>query len=78
MRRSVFILLAYLWTFGVTHLMTMVALSISVLIDSMTIENALVGACFLGCVVVAFTHVLYDFRNSTASQASTRFVLKNE
>ena len=78
MRRSVFILLAYLWTFGVTHLMTMVTLSISVLIDSMTIEKAFVGACFLGCVVAAFTHVLYDFRNSTGSQASTRFILKNE
>ena len=78
MHRPVLILLAYLWTFGVTHLSAMAVLSISILVGSMTIENAFVGASFLGCVVSAFTHILYDFRSGAASQASTRFELKNE
>ena len=78
MRRSVLILLAYLWTFGVTHLGTMAVLSISILIGAMTIENAFVGASFIGCVVAAFTHILYDFRSGAASQAPTQFELKHE
>lgn len=63
-RRTGLILLAYIWTFGATHLSTMAVLSISILVGSMTIENAFVGASFLGFVVAAFTHILYDFRNS--------------
>ena len=59
-------LLTYLWTFAVTHLGTMAVFSISILIGSMSIESAFVGACFIGCVVAAFTHVLYDFRESGA------------
>lgn len=78
MRRSVLILLAYLWTFGVSHLATMAVLSISILIGAMTIENAFVGASFLGLVVAAFTHVLYDFRGGIASRATTQFELKHE
>ena len=78
MRRSALILLAYLWTFGVTHLVTMAVLSIPIWIVSMTIEDAFVGASFIGCVVSAFTHILYDFRSGVASKATTRFELKNE
>ena len=78
MRRSVLILLAYLWTFGVTHLGTMVVLSISILVGSMTIENAFVGASSLGLVAAAFTHVLYDFRSGMTSPATAQFELKHD
>ena len=78
MRRPMLIVLAYLWTFGVTHLSTMAVLSISILVGSMTIENAFVGASFIGFVVAAFTHVLYDFRGGIASRATTQFELKHE